>query len=210
VGDRLRGRWQARTVTRTAGERKDRLGTEFGLQTAGNSQGAPANGRCIQPRVCWQEVLQGFDGQPVRDQGCPIAVQIQQPRCGVLRQQLDEQTGGRLPRMLARTAAEPRAHQRGLAEQGSEDDGLVILGAEARSAAPCGRPRGGRSSHGICLPSAASHAPPVCYALFLISVGPRRARWWCAPIPRGDCQRIPCPAASRRPFRVAPCRSEGG
>src|SRR5919202_6771563 len=66
--DRLRGCRQAGTLTRTAGQRKARLGAEFGLQTAGHPQRLATNGRCVQPGVQRQEVLQGFDGQAVRNQ----------------------------------------------------------------------------------------------------------------------------------------------
>ena len=42
-GDRLPGRWQARTVSRTAGERKDWFGTEFGLESAGDAHRVATN-----------------------------------------------------------------------------------------------------------------------------------------------------------------------
>jgi hypothetical protein len=59
----------------------------------------------------------------------------------VFGQQLDERAAGCPASVLARTTRQPRAHQLELAEQGSEDDGLVILDATASTAARAGRAR---------------------------------------------------------------------
>ena len=82
-GDWLRGRWQARTVTRTAGERKDRLGTEFRLESAGHSQDVPTNGRGVQGCIDGQEIAERFDRESVGDERGPLAFEIQQLGCGV-------------------------------------------------------------------------------------------------------------------------------
>jgi hypothetical protein len=89
-----------------------------------------------------KQSCKAFDGQPIGGQRRPLTPQVPQLGCGVLGQQLDQRTAGRLPSMLARTAAEPRAPQLELAEQRADDDGLMILGATPSTAGRAVRARG--------------------------------------------------------------------
>ena len=100
------------------------------------------HGHRVQPRVHGQEVLQGLDGQAVRDQGRPLALQVWQLGCRMLGQQLDERAAGCPARVPAWAPTQPRAGQLQLAEQGAEDDGLVIFEATASAAGWAGRARG--------------------------------------------------------------------